>query len=71
MRSPPATFKTMPHKQRREQNEMLDWLKVTVEAIFDLKLHVQISDSYKCFHIPLKPQWPAALCQARLEQRVR
>ena len=49
---------------------MLDWLKVTVEAIFDLKLHVQIFDSYKCFRIPLKPQWPAALCQARLEQRV-
>jgi hypothetical protein len=71
MRSPPATFKAMPHKHHRQQNEMLDWLKVTVEAIFDLKLHVQIFDSYKCFRIPLKPQWPAALCQARLEQRVR
>jgi hypothetical protein len=61
----------MPHKQRREQNEMLDWLKVTVEAIFDLGLHVHILAGYKCFRIPLKPQWPAALCQARLERRVR
>jgi hypothetical protein len=53
MRSPPATFKTMPHKQRREQNEMLDWLKVTVEAIFDLELHVHIFAGSKCFRIPL------------------
>ena len=61
----------MPHKQRREVNEMLDWLKVTVEAIFDLGLHVNILAGFKCFRIPLKPQWPGALCQARLEQRVR
>ena len=42
MRSPPATFKTMPGKQRREQNEMLNALKVAVEAIFVLGLHGQI-----------------------------
>ena len=44
----------MPHKQRREQNEMLDALKVAVEAIFDLGLHVQILAGYKCFRINLR-----------------
>ena len=37
----------MPHKQRREQNKMLDALKVVVEAIFALGLHVQILAGYK------------------------
>ena len=33
---------------------MLDALKVAVEAIFDLGLHVQILAGYKCFRINLR-----------------
>jgi hypothetical protein len=36
-----------------ESNEMLDALKVAVEAIFDLGLHVHIVAGYKCFRISL------------------
>ncbi len=37
-----------------ERNEMLDALKVAVEAIFDLGLHDQILAGYKCFRINLR-----------------
>jgi hypothetical protein len=33
---------------------MLDALKVAIEAIFDLGLHVQILAGYKCFRINLR-----------------
>jgi hypothetical protein len=33
---------------------MLDALKVAVDAIFDLGLHVQVLAGYKCFRINLQ-----------------
>lgn len=38
----------------KERNEMLDARKVSIEAIFDLGLHVRILVGYKCFRNSLR-----------------